>query len=108
MSTKLLVVEDNTAPPLRITLQRDGTAIDLTNSTVDLYLKRKGGAITNGGHTACTITNAAAGIVTYAPQAADFADYGTYEGEAKITYGDGTVERIYEDFKVRVRRKIGE
>ena len=110
MPKKLLTVEDNTAPPITITLQRKvsgGTpvSIDVTDCDVDLYIKL-GDTITNTGHTACVLTTPGTGIVTYTTQAADFATPGTYDCEVKITYDDGTIETIYEKFTTIVRTKI--
>lgn len=106
MSQKILLVEDNTAPNIVITLKRDGSAIDLTSaSSVELFIN-KDGVITNTGHTSCTITTPASGIVTYTPQAADFATAASYQAEVKITYADASVETVYEKFTIKARTKL--
>ena len=102
---KLLQVEDNTAPNIVLTLERDDEAIDVTGATVDLYITLDG-TVTNSGHTGCTLTTPTSGIVTYSPEATDFATNGTYKCEIKITYGDATVETLYETFNVQVRTKL--
>lgn len=104
-TTQLLTVEDNTAPNIVLTLERSGVAIDVTGGTVALIIKL-GATITNTGHQTCTLTTPASGIVTYSPLAADFATPGTYNCEIKITYGDGTVEILYEKFNVKARAKL--
>lgn len=107
MAQKLLIVEENTAPDIVVTLQRDGVAIDLTTaSTVDLSLSFNG-TIVNTGHTACSIDSPTTGGISYSPQTDDFANPGTYKAEAKITYGDGSIERIHESFNIQARTKIG-
>jgi hypothetical protein len=105
MARKLLVVEDNTAPAIVLTLQRSGSAINVTGGTVDLYISL-GGTITNTGHTACSLTSPASGIVTYQPVTGDFATPGTYNCEAKITYVDSRIETVYEKFTVNARARI--
>ena len=103
---KLLIVEENTAPAINITLNRDGDAIDLTNvSSVDLYIVN-GTTTTNTGHTSCTIVSPTAGTITYTAQSADFANPATYDCEVKITYTDGSIERIYESFIIKARTKL--
>lgn len=106
MTQKLLIVEDNSAPNIVVTLKRDGTAINLsTVGSVDLYIS-KDGTITNSGHTDCAISDPLLGIITYVPQTADFASAGTYNLEIKITYGDASVETIYEKFRIQARAKL--
>lgn len=108
--TKLLSVEDNTAPPIVLTLERDNgdgttTAINVTGCTVALIINLNG-TVTNTGHQSCSLTTPTSGIVTYTTQTADFATPGTYNCEVKITYGDGTIETLYEKFQVKARPKL--
>lgn len=100
----LKTVAGNTAPPLVITCQRDGVAINLTGCTVQLIIA-KGATITQVGRTA-TITTAASGIITYVPLTTDFPTAGTYKGDVKVTYSDTTVEILYEQLKMKARAKI--
>lgn len=102
---KIYTVQNNTAPPIVITLERDGNPIDVTGATVDLYINLNG-TVTNTGHTSCTLTTPASGVVTYTTEAADFATAGSYNCEVKITYGDGTVETIYQEFQVVSRSDL--
>lgn len=107
MSVIVLAVEDNTAPNLDITLERDGTVIDLTGATVELITsKANTGEVTNTGHQSCTIVPpATGGVIRYTRQAADFPDEGRYLGEVKITYLGGTVERLHNLLNIIVRGK---
>lgn len=102
---KINIVEDNTAPPIILTLKRDGVAIDLTGAAVSVIIA-KGSTITNTGHQAATVTTPAAGIISYTPQAGDFSTPGSYKADVQITYADTTVERLYDQLKIKARRKI--
>jgi hypothetical protein len=109
MATTLKVVQLNTAPPYEITCDRDdGTLINLTNCTVTLKLYL-GSTQTNSatGHDACTITDAAGGIVTWQPQTGDLPSPGLYKGDVKITYIDSTFEVLYGNLKITARKLLG-
>ena len=99
------LVEDNTAPPLQLTLEREGVAINITDCTVNLIIAR-GNTITNADHQECTIVSAVAGEVSYAIDADDFASPGTYKADIEITYADASVERLYDQLKIKARRKL--
>lgn len=103
MATLLKTVAGNTAPPLSITCQRAGTAINLTGCTVQLIIKG-GGVITQAGRSA-TVSDATNGVITYAPLATDFPSAGTYKCDVKVTYGDLTFEILYEQVRVKARAK---
>jgi hypothetical protein len=114
---KLLTVEDNSAPPINLTLKRkvvaeDGdisyAVIDLTDaSTVELIIRRqRTKTITNDGHQTCSIIDADAGEVRYQPEATDWPEKGLYAAEAKITYIGGRYEIIYEQLKIKARKKL--
>lgn len=102
---KIKIVEDNTAPGILLTAQRDGVAIDLTGATVKLILA-KGSTITNTGHQSCTLVTPTSGRVQYDPEAGDFATPGTYKADLEVTYADGSIERLYDQLKFQVRRKL--
>lgn len=102
---KIKIVEDNTAPGILLTAQRDGVAIDLTGATVDLIIA-KGSTITNTGHQGCTLVTPTSGRVQYDPQAGDFSTPGTYKADLRITYADASVEVLYDQLKFQVRRKL--
>lgn len=100
----LKTVAGNTGPPLVITCQRDGVAINLTGCTVQ-FIIAKGSTITQAGR-AATLTTAASGIVTYVPLSTDFPLAGTYKVDVKVTYSDATIEILYEQLKVKARNHI--
>lgn len=102
---KIKIVEDNTAPSLLLTAQREGTAIDVTGCTVALVIS-KGNVITNTGHQNCTLVTPTSGRVQYDPQAGDFSTPGVYKADLRITYADSTVETLYDQLKFQVRRKL--
>jgi len=100
------IVEDNTAPSITLTLKRDGVAIDVTGSTVNLIIAR-GNTITNSGHQECTPVTASSGIVKYSPVAGDFPSAGKYVADIEIIYPSTAVERLYEQLKLKARKKVG-
>jgi len=104
----LNVVEQNTAPQFLITCQRsDGTIINLTNCTVALYLY-KGSTQTNVGNetVSCTIITPTSGVFGWQPQTGDISGPGSFAGDVKVTYVDGTVEVLYGQVKLK-SRKLG-
>ena len=108
LMAKVQIVEDNTAPPFEITLKRGKLrpqVIDLSGSTVDLYVVQNGSTL-NTGHTSCTLTDPSNGVITYEPEATDFPSKGVYVCEAKVVYGDSTEEVIYETLTVEVRKRV--
>lgn len=102
---KINIVEDNTAPPLLLTLKRDGTVIDVTGCTVRLIIAR-GSTITNTGHQDCTLVTPTSGIVQYDIEDGDFPSPGTYKADVEIEYADGTIERLYDQLNIKARRKL--
>lgn len=89
-------VTGNNAPDLVITVQRNGTAIDVSGATVTLIItNERTGTVTNSVQT-CTLTTPISGIVTYSPAAGDFATGERYLGEVKIVYSTGKIERLVE------------
>lgn len=102
---KIKITEDNTAPSLLLTAERDGVAIDVSGSTVELIIA-KGSTIKNAGHQGCTLVAPTSGRVQYNPQTGDFDTPGTYKADLKITYGDGSIETLFDQLKFQVRRKL--
>lgn len=100
------IVRGNTAPTYTLTCTRDGTAIDLTGATVKVVVKSPSGSITNAAQDDATVTSAAGGIITYtAETAAIFDAVGTFLGDIKITYSDGSVEILRDRAKWKCRDK---
>lgn len=105
MAQKLLIVEENTAPDIQMTLKRSGSPINLTTvSAIDLYITLNG-VVTNSV-TACSVVDPLLGTIVYTPGVSDFTNPGSYNAEVVITYGDGTIETIYEKFKIQARTKL--
>jgi Ethanolamine utilization protein EutJ (predicted chaperonin) len=103
---KINIVEDNTAPAIVLTLKRDGVVIDVTGCTVRLIIV-KGSTITNATHQECTLVVAASGIVQYTPQANDFPSAGNYKADVEIEYAPTSIERLYDQLKIKARKKLG-
>jgi hypothetical protein len=104
MATLLKTVAGNTAPPLTITCQRDGTAINLTGCTIELIISGSGTITQSGGN--ATVTDASNGIITYTPLATDFPTAGGYKCDVKVTYSDLSVEILYQQLKVKARAPL--
>lgn len=107
--TTLKVVAGNTAPPQVITCERDNgdgtlTAINLTGCTVTLKIVR-GNTVTQAAGS-CVLTTPVSGIITYSPLTTDYPTAGSYKGDVKITYGDGTIEILYQQLKVKARAAL--
>lgn len=102
---KIKITEDNTAPSILLTAERDGSVIDVSGSTVKFIIAR-GSTIKNTGHQGCTLVAPTSGRVQYTPQAGDFDAPGTYKADIKITYGDGSIETLFNQYKIIVRRKL--
>lgn len=102
---KIKIVEDNTAPAIFLTAQREGVAIDVTGCTVELIIA-KGAVITNTGHQGCTLVTPTAGRVSYSPQIGDFSSPGQYKADLKITYPDATYEVLYDQLRFQARRRL--
>jgi hypothetical protein len=98
-------VQGNSAPAIALTAKRGTAVIDVTGCTVELIIA-KGTTVTNTGHQTCTLTTPASGVVTYQPEAADFATPGAYKGDLKITYPSLKVEILYDQLKFKVRKHL--
>lgn len=99
----LKTVAGNTAPDLQITCKRDGTAINLTSATVLVIIR--GSTITQAGR-AATLTDATNGVISYKPLATDFPTAGSYKADVKVTYGDLSIEVLYEQLKIKARAPL--
>lgn len=102
---KLSIAQYNTAPPLGLTATRAGVAIDITGATVAVIIA-KGATVVNAGHQAGTIVLGTAGTLTYTPQTGDFITPGTYKAELKITYANGSIETVYDQIQIKVRKTL--
>jgi hypothetical protein len=99
-------VSNDTAATITATLtEADGTAINLTGASVKLlYVESSvGGTATS---VACSVSDAAAGIVTVSPT---FEDPGRYLAEFQITFSDDSIRTVPTADTVRllVRGELG-
>lgn len=94
------------APDIDITLERNGTAINLTGAAVELSLRYLRNGETYNLTKGCTVLVAADGTVRYSPLITDFPYEGLYVGDAKITYSGGEIEHVYELLTVHARGGI--
>lgn len=104
MASQIKIVAGNTAPSWQINCERAGVPINLTGCTVEVIIAR-GNVVTNAAG-ACTILNAATGLINYVPLATDCPTAGTYKVDVKITYADFSHEVLYEQLKVKTRKPI--
>lgn len=103
---KINTVVGNTAPPLVLTCQRNGVAIDVTGCTVSLIIAN-GSTVTNTGHQTCALTTPTSGVVTYTPQTGDIPNPSTYKADLKIVYADGSIETLYDQLQIKARKALG-
>ena len=87
VNTDLFFVGD-TGRALQVTLQDDGTAIDITGATVQLLYRIAGGAITTKS---MVLTTPLSGIATYTFLAPDLAAEGVLQYQVKLTDSGGAI-----------------
>ena len=88
---EIYIKQRDTARNITDTLTLGGSAIDLTGATVVMVWRDTGTPANVYRRTTVTITDAAAGAVSYAPATADVASAGRFEFEWEITFGDSTI-----------------
>jgi hypothetical protein len=103
---KINTVAGNTAPPIVLTCERNGVAIDVTGCTVSLVIAQ-GNTVTNTNHQTCDLTTPTSGVVTYTPQTGDIPNPSTYTCDLKIVYGDGSIEILYDQLQLKARKALG-
>jgi hypothetical protein len=105
-STTIKTVAGNTAPPVTLTLEREGTVIDLTNTVVTLTIKNLSTQEITVQDAACSVTDATGGVITYTRGTGDIPTEGSYVADVKITYTDSTFEILYNQQKFKARAPI--
>lgn len=106
MADKIKLVQGDTRPALVVTLTDEvtGLPINITGATPRLKF-RKAAAATLTATLDGTVTDGANGQVAFFwTQDALAGEAGDYEGEIEITFGDGTVQTVYEILKFKVRQ----
>lgn len=100
-------VVGNNSPDLVFTVQRQGTVIDVTGATVQLFIRNERTNDTmNSSQAGCNLTTPGQGKVTYPVKATDFPTEDRYICDIKVTYASGKVEYIYEEVQVLARGAI--
>lgn len=108
MAVALKAVVGNTAPQYQITCDRpDGTIINLTNCTVQLFLYLQK-VQQNIGRESSTVTiiGASGGVIGWQPATGDFSRKGKYKANVVITYVDASVETLYNQALFSIRDLI--
>lgn len=106
MADKIKLVQGDTRPTLVVTLTDEVTElpINITGATPRLKF-RKASAATLTATLDGTVTDGVNGQVAFFwTQDALAGEAGDYEGEIEITFGDGTVQTVYEILKFKVRQ----
>lgn len=108
MAEKIRLVQGDTAPALNVTLTdtATGNAINVAGATVRLKFRPVGSETVRGVLTG-SVTDGAAGAVSFFwsddPTILD-GDAGDYEAEIEITFGDGTIQTVYDLLKFKLRQ----
>ena len=83
-----LLVKNDTGRKLEVTLQDNGTAVDLTGATLKLHFQIGGGAVKN---VAMGIVDAVNGKAEYQFLANDLQDTGRFEFDVEVTDSGGKI-----------------
>jgi hypothetical protein len=107
MAEKIKLVQGDTKPALvcNITDDTTGQPIALTGATVRLKF-RAAGATTLTATVTGAVTDGPNGQVVFYPASAPEmlqGEPGDYEGEIEITFGDSTIQTVYDLLKFKVR-----
>lgn len=97
----------DTRNALKAILKEDGTAIDLTNCTVNFILKRGSSTIIDR---TVTINDAASGEVWVVFSKDELDNPGRWQGEFVVTFDDGSKETFPNQgyLEVKIKDNIGE
>lgn len=88
------IKQGDTAPVVEGTVyQRDGVTVqDLTGATVTFSMSKNGAVKIN--NVTASVANPPAGLVQYSWGANDTDTPGDYDGEFKVTFASGSIERV--------------
>ena len=107
MTETLFLVKGDTGASLKTTITREdtGSTVDLSSATTVLKFKKRGATSVSSTLTAGSSgSNLANGIAIFSFTGSTLnVDAGNYVGEISSTFGDGSIESVYEtlDFFVR-------
>ncbi len=102
MAWDLVIKKGDTETPLEAALQHNSSAVDLSNASVQFYMK-KPSSDTPKVDSAATVTDAANGNVKYKFDVSDVDTVGVYLAEFKVTYSDDDVEHFPNDHWLNVK-----
>jgi len=108
MAEKIRLVQGDTRPYIRATLKdADGTAINVSGSTVNFKFRKSGESATLFT-VVCTQPNGGAdGVVQFNfPVGGLNVEAGSYEGELEVDYGSGDIQTVYDMLKFTVRAQF--
>jgi len=102
------LVQSDVGTQIKATLTRedDGSAVDLTDSTVRLKFREKGSTTVLFTLTSITASDddKAAGIAIFQFSNGNLdIDEGKYEGEVEATFDNGSIESVFEKLEFYVR-----
>lgn len=125
MTTKIKLVQGDTRPDIVVNLRAsDGTTpIDIAGTTAKMYFRKVGSTNlvdtltgdleagyeeANGSLTVTAPYNVPGkgGRVSFPWNGSTLASAGDHEGEIEITFGDGTIQTVYDILKFKVRSQF--
>lgn len=107
MSERFYIKQGDTAPNLRVTLKDpDDTAVNLVGATVTFSMRDGSTAILT--KEACTLVDAANGVVEYVWQSGDTDNAGTHAAEFEVVYADSKIETFPNSgfFRVQISKQV--
>ena len=108
MTEKIKLVQGDTKPTLVCTLTDSGSgdAINITGATVRLKFRQVGSTSLRDTIIG-TVTSGEGGVVSFS-WGSDALDgpAGDYEGEIEITFGDGSIQTVYDLLKFKLRSEF--
>ncbi len=107
MAEKIRLVQGDNRPYIRLTLrQADGTAMNLSDATVNLYFRAAGSETVLATIPCSKINGGAIGEVSFNfPGNTLDVEPGAYEGEIEVDF-DGEKQTVYEVLKFSVRAQF--
>lgn len=106
--TTIYLVQGDTGPQIKIQITRDSTglAVDLSDGTARLKVRKKGTETILFTLTASDIgDNLENGTLYFSLDGGQLATItpGTYEGELELTFSDSIIETVYEKVDIVIR-----
>lgn len=107
MAARIRLVQGDNRPYIRLTLrQADGTAMNLSGATVNVYFRQAGATAILATIPCSKINNGVGGEVSFNfPGNTLNVEPGAYEGEIEVNF-DGEKQTVYEVLKFSVRAQF--